>query len=121
MTDPFADAVTAAQAAQAAAAQKDAVIAQALAQHTADANALAALQAELAAQKPIAYTVAVGDTLAAIGRTLGVDWHQLQAWNGLTTTTIRPGQQLLAIVGSGSGFGHQRFGDSPFAPGDPQP
>ncbi len=46
------------------------------------------------------YTVRRGDTLSGIARRFGVSVKQIQAWSGLRTTLIRPGQRL--VVGRGT-------------------
>ncbi len=41
------------------------------------------------------YTVRSGDTVYSIAWSVGVDYHQLAAWNGISSSyTIRPGQKL---------------------------
>ena len=44
---------------------------------------------------PAGYTVRSGDTLGSIARRCGVSVTNLQLWNGLQSSTIRPGQVLI--------------------------
>ena len=47
------------------------------------------------------YTVRQGDTLYSIARFLQVTVQELLGWNGMSeTAAIRPGQKLVAFVGS---------------------
>ena len=46
------------------------------------------------------YTVAWGDTLSSIGYRFGVPWQDIAKANGITGTTIYPGQVLLIPGGS---------------------
>jgi len=52
------------------------------------------LQVYTSARQWRSYTVQAGDSLGAIARRHGVSVSQLQEWNGLTSTTIYPGQTL---------------------------
>ncbi len=44
---------------------------------------------------PASYTVRSGDTLGSIARRCGVSVASLKQWNGLQSSTIRPGQVLI--------------------------
>lgn len=61
-----------------------------------------------------AYTVRANDTLSGIAAQLGVSVKNLQHWNKLRGTTIRPGQTLLvkASAASGSTTGGTTTGSS---------
>jgi LysM repeat protein len=48
------------------------------------------------------YVVQRGDTLSGIARTLKVTVSSLRAWNNLSSSTIRPGQRLVAYRAQGS-------------------
>jgi membrane-bound lytic murein transglycosylase D len=55
--------------------------------------------------KQIDYKVRKGDTLSGIARRFSVSVSQLQAWNQLGGTSIRPGQLLTILVEGGRDFG----------------
>ena len=55
--------------------------------------------------RQIDYKVRKGDTLSAIARRFAVSVSQLQAWNQLGSTSIRPGQQLTIHVDGGRDYG----------------
>jgi membrane-bound lytic murein transglycosylase D len=44
--------------------------------------------------EPLVYVVRSGDVLGTIARKHGVSVSQLQAWNNIRGTLIRPGQKL---------------------------
>ncbi len=50
----------------------------------------------------VTYVVQRGDTLSAIARTLKVPVTSLRSWNNLSSSTIRPGQRLVAYPSRGS-------------------
>jgi hypothetical protein len=84
---------------------------------------LDAAAAQLAAIRPELYTVRPGDTLSGIAKDqaiVGGDWHSIVTWNGLASTTIRPGQSLLLLVTSAPDPQPQPTPAARF-PGDPGP
>jgi membrane-bound lytic murein transglycosylase D len=50
----------------------------------------------------VTYVVQRGDTLSGIARSLRVSVANLRAWNSLQHDQIKPGQRLVAYVGTGS-------------------
>jgi len=51
-------------------------------------------------QKVTTYRVRRGDTIGEIAQRHGVSTRDVMAWNGLSSTTIRPGQQIKIYSGS---------------------
>jgi LysM repeat protein len=68
--------------------------------------------AELERVTPLTHTVVAGDTLTKIGAKYGIDWHLIQQWNRLTSTTLRVGQ-VLRLTAPDPAHDEPRF------PGDP--
>ena len=52
--------------------------------------------------KRVTYVVRRGDTLSDIARSLRVSVANLRVWNDLQHDQIKPGQRLVAYVGTGS-------------------
>ena len=50
----------------------------------------------------VTYVVRRGDTLSGIARSLRVSVANLREWNGLDDDRIKPGQRLVAFVGTGT-------------------
>ena len=50
----------------------------------------------------VTYVVQRGDTLSAIAKSLRVSVANLRVWNSLQHDQIKPGQRLVAYVGTGS-------------------
>jgi membrane-bound lytic murein transglycosylase D len=58
--------------------------------------------ADPADPKRVTYVVRRGDTLSAIAKSLRVSVANLRTWNSLQHDQIKPGQRLVAYVGTGS-------------------
>jgi membrane-bound lytic murein transglycosylase D len=68
----------------------------------AQAQPLRAATTDPADPKRVTYVVQRGDTLSEIARSLRVSVANLRTWNSLQHDQIKPGQRLVAYVGTGS-------------------
>ncbi len=62
-----------------------------------DDRSAASSEPETASRAPRTYRVSRGDTLSEIARRFGVTIRELQAWNNLSGTRIKPGQRLRVL------------------------
>ncbi|PSQ58645.1 MAG: lytic transglycosylase [Bacteroidetes bacterium QH_10_64_19] len=62
-----------------------------------DDRSTSSAEPETASRPPQTYRVSRGDTLGEIAQRFGVTIQELQAWNDLDGTRIRPGQQLRIL------------------------